>query len=112
LDSDHDAKAEEHRFKAAMQEYERTAQDKYKTGIDPNSEHTMEQLWAMIDEVVGKYENKDTKGHWGKIRLGFRKLGEGSEAIKGWLGLLPDQSEYLSVVCGGLKLIITVSTVY
>jgi hypothetical protein len=105
---EHDTKAEEDQFKAAMKEYEKTAKDKYKTGVDPDSEHTMEQLWAVVDAAVDKYKTKDTKGYWGKIRHAFRKLGENDKAIQGWLGLLPTESHYLSVVCGGLKLIIEV----
>ncbi|OIW24490.1 hypothetical protein CONLIGDRAFT_648639 [Coniochaeta ligniaria NRRL 30616] len=103
-----DVLAEEEQFKEAMREYEDTAEPKYKTGIDPDAEHSVTQLWKVIDDEVAKYHSKDKKGLWGKIRLAFRKLGDGNQAVQGWLGLLPTESHYLSVVCGGLKLIIHV----
>lgn len=102
--------AEEDRFRAAMKAYEETAREKYKTGVDLSSAHSVEQLLKIMDTEVEKYHAKDKKGVWGKIRHAFRKLGHGSEAVKGWLGLIPSESHYLSIVCGGLKLIIQVST--
>lgn len=74
-----------------------------------NDTHSVEHLWKIIDDVVEDYARRGQGGAWGKIRTGFRKLGDGSEAIQGWLGLLPTESEYLSVVCGGFKLILKVS---
>lgn len=101
-------KKEEDQFKSTMREYEATADAKYKTGVNVGDRHNFKQLWTVIDEAVNKYETKDTARFWGKIRLAFRKLGDGSETAQGWLGLLPTESNYLSVVCGGLKLIIKV----
>lgn len=92
-----------------MREYEKTAKQKYRTGINPDNKHTTSEVEAIVKEAINKYQTEDTRGFWGKIRLACRKLGDGSEAIQGWLGLLPTQSEYLSVVCGGLKLILTIS---
>jgi hypothetical protein len=95
-------------FKDALRHYESTARDKYKTGIDPDKEHTMAELWTVIDHTMKEYEDKKSKV-WNRIHLAFRKLGDGAGAFEGWLGLLPNQSEYMSVVCGGLKLIVKVS---
>lgn len=92
-----------------MKEYELNAEEKYKTGIDPHGKHTVQELLDVVESTVDKYQNADTKGLWGKVRLAFRKLGASGDAITGWLGLLPSETEYLSIVCGGLKLIITVS---
>ncbi|KAK3319665.1 hypothetical protein B0T19DRAFT_432841 [Cercophora scortea] len=97
---------EEDKFKAAIREYEGAAEPKYKTGVNPDDTHSIEQLWKIIDDEIETYQSKDKKGAWGKVRLAFRKLGDGSEAVQGWLGLLPTESEYMSVICGGLKLII------
>lgn len=92
-----------------MREYENSAKEKYKTGVDVDDKYGVEQLWQVIDKVTDEYTSKDQDGVWGKIRVGFRKLGDGSEPIQGWLGLLPTESHYLSVVCGGLKLILKVT---
>lgn len=91
-----------------MRDYENTAKEKYKTGVDLNETHSVEQLWQIIDGTIDDYSLRGQDGIWKKIRTGLRQLGDGSEAIQGWLGLLPTESEYLSVVCGGLKLILKV----
>lgn len=101
-------KVQECRFKDAMKEYESTVKSKYKTGVDVDDMHSVDQLWKLIDTAIEDYTSQSGEAIWGKIRIGFRKLGDGSEAIQGWLGLLPTESEYLSVVCGGLKLILKV----
>ncbi|KAI0199495.1 hypothetical protein F4808DRAFT_461815 [Astrocystis sublimbata] len=93
-------------FKDALRNYEFTAKEKYKTGVDPDCEHTISQLTQLIESTIDTYENEDTEGCWGRIRLAFRKFGENGKAFEGWLGLLPTESMYLAVVCGGLKLII------
>lgn len=102
-------RVQEDRFREAMRMYEDNAPDKYKTGVDLNSPHSTAQLWNIVENAVEKYHSKDKNGLWGKVVYAFRKLGDGSDAAQGWLGLLPTDSNYLSVVCGGLKLIINVS---
>ncbi|KAF2454925.1 hypothetical protein BDY21DRAFT_373792 [Lineolata rhizophorae] len=102
-----EAQAEEEQFIQALKEYEMTAKDKYKTGINVDDVHTMQQVWDVVDQAMQKYQNDDDKRLWGRIRGAFRKLGEHEKAIDGWLGLLPKESHYLSVLCGGLKLILT-----
>lgn len=103
-----DVSAEEQRFLEAMEEYERTADPKYKTRINLKETHTIEQVWAVVDSAVAKYNVEDVSGFWGSIRKAFRKLGEHNETLNGWLGLLPTESHYLSVLCGGLKMILGV----
>ena len=78
------------------------------TGVDLSEKHTMSGVWDVLDQALDRYRNKDIQGSWGRIRNAFRKLGEHSGAVEGWLGLLPKESHYLSVVCGGFKLILTV----
>jgi hypothetical protein len=70
----------------------------------------MAELWTVIDHTLKDYSLEDKRSKvWSRIHLAFRKLGDGQGAFEGWLGLLPTQSQYMSVVCGGLKLIIKVS---
>lgn len=52
----------------------------------------------------------DVSGFWGKIRKGLRSFGDKDRVFDAWAGLLPQQSQYLSVLCGGLKLIFSAST--
>lgn len=102
-----EVQTQEDRFKDAMKEYEKSAKEWYKTGVEVNEMHGVEQLWQIIDKAIDDCTSKDKDEVWGKIRIGFRKLGDGSEAIQWWLGLLPTESQYLSIVCGGLKLLVT-----
>ncbi|OJI86043.1 hypothetical protein ASPTUDRAFT_38786 [Aspergillus tubingensis CBS 134.48] len=98
---------EEQKFLQAMRDYENDSKNKYKTGIKVDQVHTMEELWNSVDQVAAKYKNSEAeKGMWNQIRNAFRKLGDHENAINGWLGLLPSESKYLSVVCGGLKFIL------
>lgn len=99
-------------FKEAMRMYEYNAPEKYRTGVDLDSPHSTAQLWKMVDTAVERYHSKEKDGVWGKVVHAFRKLGDGSDAVQGWLGLLPTESHYMSVVCGGLKLIISVSQIF
>ncbi|KAK4465050.1 hypothetical protein QBC42DRAFT_262380 [Cladorrhinum samala] len=106
LIADGDVKEQEDAFKAAMREYENTAKKKYKTGIDPDGTHTVNQLESIVSEAIEQHQGANSKGAWGKINLACRKLSEGKDSIEGWLGLLPSENSYLSIVCGGLKLIL------
>ncbi|KAL7919886.1 hypothetical protein ACQKWADRAFT_299920 [Trichoderma austrokoningii] len=89
-----------------MRDYESTANEEYKTGINPDDEHTVAQLESLVDESIKRYQANDSRGFWGKIRLACKRLGENKENIEGWLGVLPSENQYLSVICGGLKLIV------
>ena len=92
-----------------MRQYEREAKKKYRTGMDPDKTHTITQLESAIAKSIEKHDDEEAKGYWGRINIAFRKLGGKKEDINGWLGLLPSESQYFSVICGGFKLIIEVS---
>ena len=98
----------EERFRQAIEKYE----EQTNTGVDLREPHTMSELWEILDRAVDKYNIQDVQGFWGRIRKAFRKFGEHSGAVEGWLGLLPKESHYLSVVCGGFKLILTVHVLH
>ena len=51
---------------------------------------------------------KNSKGLRGFLHKGFRRVGDKSESFQAWLKLLPTQSQYLSVLCGGLTLLLGV----
>ncbi|KAK0621936.1 hypothetical protein B0T17DRAFT_655880 [Bombardia bombarda] len=104
--TDDEVKVEEDAFIQAMKEYESTANEKYRTGVNPDSKHTRRELETAVAEAIKKYELSDSNGIWGKIRNAFSKLGDKKDDVEGWLGLLPGESEYFSVICGGLKLIV------
>ncbi|RPA80643.1 hypothetical protein BJ508DRAFT_327181 [Ascobolus immersus RN42] len=102
-----DVQAEQQLFLSAIEDFSRTTKGKYTAHIDTSAIHTIEQVWDIIDTAVEKYEKKAAeKGPWGRLRRAFRRLGKHSESATSWLGLIPNNSKYMSLVCGGFKLVI------
>ena len=92
-----------------METYEETTKgSKYRTNILSEAPHTWEEILAEVSAASERYN--DVSGFWGKIRKGLRSFGVNNQALDAWTGLLPTQSQYLSILCGGLKLIISVRT--
>ncbi|KAF6218288.1 hypothetical protein HO133_005634 [Letharia lupina] len=99
-----DAASEKRLFKAAIEAYEKTTKDsKYMTNIISDATHTWEDVLAEVNAASERYN--DVSGFWGKIRKGLRSFGANNQVFDAWTGLLPTQSQYLSILCGGLKLI-------
>ena len=102
-----DAASEKRRFQAAIEKYENVTKDtKYKTNVVSNAMHTWEEVLAEVNAASERYN--DGSGFWGKIRKGLRSFGRNNQVFDAWAGLLPTQSNYFSVLCGGLKLIFSV----
>jgi hypothetical protein len=95
-----------------MKEYESKAEPKYKVGINMEATHSMDDVIAAIADAQMAYDEKERKGFFAPLRRAFRILGDNQEVCKAWLGLLPGDSEYFSIICGGLKLILGVSGAY
>ncbi len=94
-----------------MEEYEKTAKPKYKMMINIHETHTMAQVWEIVNEEVQKHNDENKKGIWSGLQTAFRVFSENNTAVESWLGLLPAESQYFSILCGGLKLIIKVSPI-
>jgi hypothetical protein len=88
-------------------QYEKNAPTNSKTLIKVESHHTWEDVLQLTTGTLESYN--DDSGFCGKMKKMLRKLGDQSAALKAWSNLLPSQSEYFSILCGGLKIIITVS---
>ncbi|KAJ5761844.1 uncharacterized protein N7511_005226 [Penicillium nucicola] len=97
---------EEQKFIQALRDYEKDAKPKYRTGVKIDEIHTLADVWEMLDTAVDDYEKGKKAGVWGRVRKAFGGLGENGAAVEQWLGLLPTESQYMSVVCGGIKLIL------
>lgn len=103
-----DAESEKERFKAALESYEKTtAGSKFKTDLAIDSAHKWEEVILEVNKASVNYEN--VSGAWGKIRKALRRFGKDNKAFTAWSALLPSESEYFSILCGGVKLIIGVS---
>ncbi|KAK4208819.1 hypothetical protein QBC37DRAFT_391694 [Rhypophila decipiens] len=98
-----DAKREKQGFQLAMEAYETTVGSKFKTEVTDKPIHTWEDVLAEVDRAQSIYS--DGSGAWGKIQKGLRRFGSNAKAFEAWAGLLPAETEYTSVLCGGLKLI-------
>ncbi|KAF3933751.1 hypothetical protein ABW19_dt0207003 [Dactylella cylindrospora] len=102
-----DAECIQEEFLLAIKEYQRTLTPEQRLkSIATDQRHTWEEVLETIEECHREYQNKATVGFWGKMRYGFRKFGENSSAFESWLGLIPSQDSYMSIICGGLKVII------
>jgi hypothetical protein len=88
-------------------QYEKDLPIKSKTDIKVQSHDSWEDLLQLATGTLESYN--DDSGFCGKMKKMLRKLGDQSAALKAWSNLLPSQSEYFSILCGGLKIIITVS---
>ncbi len=101
-----DTSEETQHFIEAAMDYERSAiaaDSEYKASIDWSHVHTWEEVLEEVDRAAQSYN--DTSNVWGKVRKAFRSVGGNQQVFVAWLELLPIQSEYCSIVCGGLKLI-------
>ncbi|KAH8822019.1 hypothetical protein F5884DRAFT_769740 [Xylogone sp. PMI_703] len=100
-----DAESEKERFRLALESYEKTtAGSKFKTDLAIGSAHTWEEVLVEVNNASDNYES--ASGSWGKIRKAFRRFGKNNKAFTAWSTLLPSESEYFSILCGGVKLII------
>jgi hypothetical protein len=94
-----------------MEFYDKNAEPRYKVGINMKKIHNMDEVMKAIEDAKMAYDEKAQKGFFAPLRKAFRKLGKNQETCKAWLDLLPGDSEYFSIICGGLKLILGVSLI-
>ena len=99
-----EANNESFRFQCLLQNYEKTTGNRYRTNIKIDELHSWEQVLAQVDYAASAY--KDKSNLWSKVRRGMKRFGENHNAFNAWLHLLPTESQYCSIICGGLKLII------
>lgn len=107
-----DIKGDQKNFLTAMEYYDANAEPKYKVHINMKETHSMKDVMKAIEDARMKYDEKERKGFFGPIRRAFRGLGNNQDTCTAWLGLLPGESEYFSIICGGLKMIFGVSDLH
>jgi hypothetical protein len=93
-------------FTEALKSYEAEVPVKYKTGVDVEQPHSIGDVVNQIDSALREYKSDSERIVWEAVRKSFWKLSESQDALKNWIALLPSQSEYMSIICGGLNLII------
>lgn len=98
-------------FVEVLQTFESNLSDKYKTRFDLRTKHTWSEVIEEATTAETKYQKKgDGESPFGKVRGFFRTLQMKSPVAEGWLDLLPSQTEYMSLVCGGFKVILRAAT--
>jgi hypothetical protein len=95
-------------FANEMQQYEEDAQPKFKTGISAQSNHTWAEVIAQVESARNAYRGVGKDGIRQSIRDGLRSFATAAPAMEAWIKLLPSESLYGSVLCGGFKLILGV----
>lgn len=78
--------------------------------IDWQHAHTWEEVLEDVEAAATSFN--DASSTWGKVRKAFRTMGSNHKVFKAWLEFIPTQSEYCSIVCGGLKLILGVRVLH
>ena len=104
-----DADIETQHFREATTAYENAAaaaDPKYKAIVDWAHVHTWEEVLDVVDKAAESHNEKSSV--WGKVRKSFRSVGNNHKVFATWMNLLPTQSQYASIVCGGLKVILGV----
>ncbi|KAL2825514.1 hypothetical protein BJY01DRAFT_256259 [Aspergillus pseudoustus] len=94
------------RFLSVVEQYDQTAEPKYRTNVDIRSEHGWEDVMKAVDAGVEAYQTQALTGFWGRIRRGFRKFSNAGSSCCAFLDLIPD-SVFSSTICGTLKLILS-----
>ena len=97
-------------FIQVVNEYTLVAKKKtnYLPEVKITENHTLEEVTEKLKEAIQKYDEDAVKGFRGQFHKNARSFGDNSDAFKSYLELLPTESHYLSVVCGGMKLILRV----
>jgi hypothetical protein len=103
-----DVEEQQERLRKALTLYQqRTVGTKAYIKLDVDSTTcTWEDVLETVNTAALQYDQPN--GAWGKIRKSLRKFGRNNQAFSAWTELLPSQSEYVSLLCGGFKLIIGV----
>ena len=98
-------------FLATVDSYNADARRHGNVEMDIRADHTWEDVLSMQQRVCTERYAANSKGHKSFWQTKIRKFSDNSESFKSWLKLLPKESHYLSVLCGGLTLILEASSV-
>lgn len=101
------ASTETERFKDIMEAFiqEQPSRTVLKE-FDIRERHSWSEVMEKLDLAKQAYEDK-AKGRQGVLRKGARWFSDHVETIDPWVRLIPD-TDYSSVICGGLKFVFAV----
>lgn len=79
-------------------------------GFDIRGRHCWAEVMGQLDLAKQSYEDK-AKGRHGVLRKGARWFSNHVETVEPWVRLIPE-TDYSSVICGGLKFVFAVSAIF
>lgn len=81
---------------------------KVESGFNIRGAHNWDEVVGVVRRAEGEY-NAHGIGIGGLHRRILRSIGDYHDALEPWIKLIPTQDNYLSILCGGLKLFLGVS---
>ena len=103
-----DAETQKQAFIRTVDSYNADARRHGTTSVDIRAHYTWDDVLSMQRGLIEERDVKNSKGLRGFLHKGLHRVGDKSESFQAWLKLLPTQSHYLSVLCGGLTLLLGV----
>ena len=103
------AEVQKRAFIATVNRYNAIAQRGASIQLDTNADYTWSDVLSAQESFFQERQNVMSNGVRGFMHKHLQKFGDNSETFQSWLKLLPTDSHYLSVLCGGLTLILGVS---
>ncbi|KAL8930796.1 MAG: hypothetical protein Q9208_000337 [Pyrenodesmia sp. 3 TL-2023] len=74
--------------------------------MDLLKEHTWDGVLSVQQHISQERDVQTSKGFRGSLHKRLRQFFDHSESFQSWLKLLPAGSQYLSILCGGLTLVL------
>jgi hypothetical protein len=94
-------------FQNALLAFESALPPKHKTHFSPTSLHTWDEVIAEAKIAEIAYTKRGSREtHFGRVRGYLRILQRNTARLDGWIDLVPSQSTYTSVICGGFKMVL------
>lgn len=95
-------------FLLALEHYVKGANTRYRSKVNLMDEHTWSDVMREVEIARDEYKGVGEKGAMPLIRKGWQNFTTAAPAIAAWLQLLPNNTLYGSVLCGGLTIILEV----
>ena len=104
------AEVQKRAFITTVNRYNAVAQRGASVQLDTKADYTWSDVLSAQESFFQERQNVMSNGIRGFMHKHLQRFGDNSETFQSWLKLLPTDSHYLSVLCGGLTLILGVSS--
>ena len=102
------AEVQKRAFIATVNRYNADAKRGPSIRLDTNADYTWTDVLSAQESFFQARQGLRSDGVRGFMHKHLQRFGHNSETFQSWLKLLPTESHYLSVLCGGLTLILGV----